>query len=82
MSEHCIYGFGTDIAMDFDAVIKTIEQLLNQRGFQIYTRLELREIVGKILDDHVGRYVILGACNPRFAKDLFLADPNIGMLVP
>ena len=82
MSKNCIYGFGTEIALDYDAVVKKIEQLLSRHGFQIYTRLELREIIGHVLDDHVGRYVILGACNPQFAKDLFLADPDIGMLMP
>ena len=38
--------------------------------------------VSGVKHEQFGRYVILGACNPQFAKDLFNADVNIGLLIP
>jgi len=82
MSQNCKYGFGTEISGSFDAIIEKMETLLQIHGFRIYTRLSLKDIVGDTKIGNLGEYLILGACNAEFAKELFSADPNIGMLMP
>lgn len=82
MSTDCSYGFGCEVATDFEETIKSVEQLLHEKGFQIYTRLRLHEIIERSENDKFGRYIIIGACNPEFAQQLFNADPNIGLLMP
>jgi uncharacterized protein (DUF302 family) len=82
MSTDCSYGFGCDVDFGFDEVIEKVQQLLEEKGFQIYTRLNLHDIVGSGGHDKFGRYIIIGACNPEFAQQLFTADPNIGLLMP
>lgn len=81
MTKECIYGFGTNLELNFETTLKMVELFLERHGFKIFTRLALKDIVGHI-DNQIGQYVILGACNPQFAKELFLADPDIGMLMP
>ena len=82
MTSDCKYGFGTDITLSFEETLGRVEALLNNRGFRIFTRMDLKEIVeGERIKD-IGNYVILGACNAEFAKELFSADPDIGMLMP
>ena len=82
MTNNCTYGFGTEIALSFDDVLNRIETLLNNHGFRVFTRLDLKDIVdGEKIND-LGNYVILGACNTEFAKELFAADSDIGMLMP
>ena len=82
MSGTCRYGFGKEISDDFDATVEKVEQLLDQHGFRVWTRLNVDEIMCSDMHDVFGRYVIMGACNPSFAKMIFQADPNIGLLMP
>lgn len=82
MSQNCNYGFGTEITVNFKATLEKIESLLQKHGFKIFTRLNLKDIVGDSEITDFGEYLILGACNAEFAKELFTADPNIGMLMP
>ena len=82
MSQNCNYGFGTEIKVDFKATLEKMEGLLQKHGFKIFTRLNLKDIVGDSEITDFGEYLILGACNAEFAKELFTADPNIGMLMP
>lgn len=82
MPAECSYGFGCSVSSDFEETIERVERLLKEKGFQVYTRLNLHEIVGRTEHDKFGRYIIIGACNPEFAQQLFNADPNIGLLMP
>ncbi len=82
MSNNCKYGFGTEIPFNFEEALLRVETLLNNHGFRILTRLNLRDIVAEEGIDTLGKYVILGACNTEFAKELFSADPDIGILMP
>ena len=82
MTKECIYGFGVNISATFDEAVSDVEQHLNAHGFNVYTRLNMRDIIGGSTKDQLGRYLILGACNPDLAKEIFLADPDIGLLMP
>jgi uncharacterized protein (DUF302 family) len=82
MSKNCKYGFGTEVTISFHAAIEKMEYLLQQHGFEMFTSLSLKNIVGDSDVSIYGEYVILGACNAEFAKELFSADPDIGMLMP
>lgn len=82
MPTDCSYGFGCEVDTGFEETLEKVEQRLQEKGFQIYTRLNLHEIVGSAAHDKFGRYIIIGACNPEFAQLLFNADPNIGLLMP
>lgn len=82
MPADCSYGFGCEVDLGFDEAITKVQELLEEKGFQVHTRLNLHEILGDTGHDKFGRYIILGACNPEFAGQLFKADPNIGLLMP
>ena len=38
--------------------------------------------MGEAKHDKFGSDIIIGACKPEFARQLFNADPNIGLLMP
>ena len=82
MPTKCSYGMGCDLDLKFDEAIEQAEALLKTKGFETYTRLNVHEIIGNACNDKFGRYLIVGACNPEFARQLFSADPNIGLLMP
>ena len=82
MSIACRYGFGADVALEFDATIEKLEELLGNRGFNIATRLRMDDILKEETQESFGRYIIFGACNPEYAGALFKSDPNIGLMMP
>jgi uncharacterized protein (DUF302 family) len=82
MTHTCKYGFGTEIPLRFEEAIDKMEALLQKRGFKVHTKLNLKDIVEGAAIGSLGQYVILGACNAEFARELFSADPDIGMLMP
>lgn len=82
MTKECCYGFGAGVSTEFDRTLSDVERLLAAKGFTIHTRLDVEEILSGVKHDQFGRYVILGACNPHFAADLFNSDVNIGLLIP
>jgi uncharacterized protein (DUF302 family) len=82
MTNICRYGFGTESALGFDLLTEKLEEILNRRGFNITTRLRMDDVLNETLPGSFGRYVILGACNPDYARALFNADPNVGLMMP
>lgn len=82
MTKTCRYGFGTKVPLGFDLTVNKVEEMLNRRGFQITTRLRMDDILNVDRSESFGRYLIFGACNPHFARPLFNADPNIGLMMP
>ena len=82
MTGTCRYGFGTEVTLGYDAAVEKVEALLNNHGFKIWTRLNVDEVMCSEMHDVFGRYVIFGACNSEFARLIFMADPNIGLLMP
>ncbi len=82
MSTECKYGFGCRVDLSFDRAVERVERLLVQKGFKVYTRLNLHEIIENETSEKFDRYIIIGACNPDVAQKLFEADPNIGLLMP
>lgn len=82
MSDNCIYGFGCKVKLGFSETVEKVSSLLQRRGFVIHTRLDLDEVLGKEHRVTYGNYVILGACNAEYARQLFRADQKIGLLMP
>jgi len=82
MPKSCLYGFGKNVSLDFESAVARAELLLEKQGFQVYTRLTVQDIVGNTLRNVFGRYLVLGACNPNFARELFQAEPDIGLMIP
>jgi uncharacterized protein (DUF302 family) len=82
MPVNCNYGFGCSVDFSFEGTLEKIEQLLGERGFCIHTQLKLHDIVEDEANCSFGRYIILGACNSKYAQQLFMNDPNIGLLMP
>ncbi|MGB0652942.1 MAG: DUF302 domain-containing protein [Thermoplasmatota archaeon] len=64
-----------------DAVTRATEALATE-GFGVLTTIDLQAKMLEKLDRQMGRYVILGACNPALAWDAVGAVPEIGVLLP
>ncbi|MBS1694608.1 MAG: DUF302 domain-containing protein [Actinobacteria bacterium] len=82
----------TDIAMSttlqttFDDAVARTREALAAKGFGVLTEIDVRATLnaklGNGAGDEIGDYLILGACNPTFARRAVEAYRPIGVLLP
>jgi len=76
------YHFSVNLRHDFDSVVERTRSELAEHGFGILTEIDVRATLKEKLGVDMGRYLILGACNPPFAHKAIMTDPAIGVLMP
>ena len=76
------YAFGKAVKADHAGAKAAITTALADEGFGILTEIDVAATLHKKLGLDVPPYVILGACNPRFASQALAAEPQIGALLP
>ena len=59
-----------------------ITQALQEQGFGILTRIDVKQALKNKLNVDYPNYVILGACNPPNAYKALQAEKEIGLLLP
>lgn len=76
------YSFSTTLEGDLDAVLKKVVAALNAEGFGVLSEIDVQATLKKKIDVDFRPYIILGACNPRFAHQALLAEDKIGTMLP
>jgi uncharacterized protein (DUF302 family) len=67
---------------DFDATIERARAELMKEGFGVLTEIDIQAKMQEKLGKEMGRYTILGACNPALAWDALHAVMDLGVLLP
>jgi uncharacterized protein (DUF302 family) len=76
------YHFSLTIQKTFaDAVVRT-RKALEDNGFGIVSEIDLAATLKEKLGIDHAPYLILGACNPGFARMAVSYEPSIGVLLP
>jgi len=76
------YYFSKIVDYNFDDAIDKVTEELKKEGFGVLTEIDVQATFKKKLDIDFRKYRILGACNPNFAHQAILAEPNIGTMLP
>ena len=76
------YGYSRKVAGSFEAVVGRVEEALQEFGFGILTRIDVKQTLKKKLEVDFDSYIVLGACNPQFGYQALQAEPEIGLLLP
>ena len=76
------YYFSKITPLSFNDAIDRVTELLKEQGFGIITQIDVTETFKKKLDVDFRNYRILGACNPSFAHEVLLKEPQVGLLLP
>ncbi|MBM2846992.1 MAG: hypothetical protein HW407_2304 [Bacteroidetes bacterium] len=76
------YGFSKTVALTYEQAVEKVTAELKKEEFGVLTTIDVRETLKKKLDVDIGKYVILGACNPPFAYRALQAEEQIGLLLP
>jgi uncharacterized protein (DUF302 family) len=70
------------LSSPFDDVMQTVKDALQEQGFGVLTEIDVQSTLNAKLGQDFRRYTILGACNPPFAHEALLAEPEIGIVLP
>lgn len=76
------YHLSKRISASFDEAIERVTDELRKEGFGIISSIDLKETFKKKINTAFRNYVILGACNPRYAYEAIVAEDKIGVFLP
>ena len=76
------YHLSKRSVLPFDKAIEKITEALREEGFGIITSIDLKETFKNKLNVDFRKYMILGACNPRFAYESLLEEDKVGVFLP
>jgi len=65
-----------------EQAIEKAKELLSKEGFGVLTTIDVAATLKAKIGVDREPYVILGACNPKFANEALQIEPNIGVLLP
>ena len=76
------YGMDIKIHGDLEGVKTRLVEALKAQGFGVLTEIDVQKTLKQKIGVDFKPYLILGACNPRFAYQALSADEDIGLLLP
>ncbi|HUG33031.1 MAG TPA: DUF302 domain-containing protein [Acidimicrobiia bacterium] len=76
------YHFSVTVHEDFPSAVTRTRQALTAHGFGIVSEIDMAAVFAEKLGVDHDPYLILGACNPEFARGAVDSEPAIGVLLP
>ncbi len=76
------YHLSKKLNVPFTEAVTNVTEELRKEGFGIITTIDLRETFRKKINVDFRNYIILGACNPRYAYEASLEEDKVGVFLP
>jgi uncharacterized protein (DUF302 family) len=76
------YHLSKKLSMPFARAVENVTEELKKEGFGIITFIDLKETFKKKINEDFRNYVILGACNPRYAYEALVTEDKVGVFLP
>ncbi len=76
------YGMTIKMNGTLDEVKPRVVEALKTQGFGVLTEIDVQKTLQQKIGVDFKPYLILGACNPRFAHRALSVDEEIGLLLP
>ena len=69
-------------SLSFHETVKKVREALREEGFGVITEIDMKETFKEKLNVYFRNYLILGACNPRFAFETLTEEDKVGVFLP
>jgi uncharacterized protein (DUF302 family) len=76
------YYISKTVNKPFDTVVADVTARLKEQGFGLLTDIDVQVTLKSKIGADIGKYRILGACNPRFAHEALKIEDKLGVLLP
>ena len=76
------YGFSVQTERAYDDAVSRVKASLKEQGFGILSEIDVAKTLKEKLNVDRDAYLILGACNPRFAHEALAIEEQLGLLLP
>lgn len=76
------YHFSKKLSIPFTIAVDKVTDELKKVGFGIITNIDMKETLKKKINVDFRNYIILGACNPRFAYEALQEEDKMGIFLP
>lgn len=76
------YHFSVTLHEEFSTAVAKTKKALEEHGFGIISEIDMAATFKEKLGLDRDPYLILGACNPGFAREAVDHEPAIGVLLP
>jgi uncharacterized protein (DUF302 family) len=76
------YYISKTVNQSFDTVVADVTARLKEQGFGLLTDIDVQATLKSKIGADMGKYRILGACNPRFAHEALTMEDKLGVLLP
>lgn len=70
------------VTRPFDEALAEVKAAMAAEGFGTLTEIDVQETLKEKVGKQMGRYVIVGACNPNLASRAIDVEPQVGVLLP
>ena len=77
-----VYALRGTTSLPFTDAVARVRETLADEGLGVLTEIDVQATLREKLGEEVPPYVILGACNPRFAHRALEVEPDLGALLP
>ena len=76
------YGYSKKVDLSYEEALTKVKDTLKKAGFGVLTEIDVKAIMKEKLDEDYDNYMIIGACNPKFAHQALQLEKEIGLLLP
>jgi uncharacterized protein (DUF302 family) len=76
------YYISKTVTQPFETVVADVTARLKEQGFGLLTDVDVQATLRSKIGADIGKYRILGACNPRFAHEALKIEDKLGVLLP
>ncbi len=77
-----MYVYKKETKLSFEEAVDKVKEELKKEGFGVLSEIRIDKLFKEKLDLDMEKYVILGACNPKFSSQLMEIDYDSGAFLP
>lgn len=77
------YYFSKTVDVSYETAIEKLKVALKDQGFGVVSETAMHETINtKIPGSDMDPYIVIGACNAGYAKEMLKMEENVGLLLP